>query len=53
MRKERAKNGAIDLSQAGAELKFKVDPATGKIDRRVISIYPSVVLESCCQCQCG
>lgn len=23
------RNGAIDLSQAGAELKFKIDPATG------------------------
>ena len=23
------KNGAIDLSQAGAELKFKIDPITG------------------------
>lgn len=24
------KNGAIDLSQAGAELKFKIDPITGE-----------------------
>lgn len=29
-RGERVKNGAIDLSQAGAELKFKIDPITGE-----------------------
>ncbi|CAM9312557.1 unnamed protein product, partial [Scytosiphon promiscuus] len=28
-RAARVKNGAIDLSQAGAELKFKIDPITG------------------------
>ncbi|CAM9652144.1 unnamed protein product [Ectocarpus fasciculatus] len=28
-RAERVRNGAIDLSQAGAELKFKIDPVTG------------------------
>ncbi|CAM9697488.1 unnamed protein product [Pylaiella littoralis] len=28
-RAERVKNGAIDLSQTGAELKFKIDPITG------------------------
>lgn len=31
MRKERTRNGAVDLTQAGAELKFKIDPATGII----------------------
>lgn len=32
-RAERVRNGAIDLSQAGAELKFKIDPVTGKTYR--------------------
>lgn len=33
-RKERTKNGALDLSNAGAELKFKIDPASGAIPAR-------------------
>lgn len=28
-RAQRVKNGAIDLSQTGAELKFKIDPVAG------------------------
>lgn len=38
LRKERVENGAIDLSQEGAELKFKIDPDTGEhpISRYVV-----------------
>lgn len=31
LRKRRVENGAIDLSQEGAELKFKIDPDTGEL----------------------
>lgn len=35
-RKERTENGAIDLSQTGAELKFKIDPVSGELFDRTL-----------------